>query len=74
MKCISTSAGDWLSLTAAPTFALMALLTLLVGDSHLVPLCTQAGQPSALTGMVPMYLLMAIFHLTPWFRLCSSGQ
>jgi len=65
----SLSAADWLSLAAAPTFALMALLTLSVGDSHWAALCSQAGRPSALTGMVPMYLLMAAFHMAPWFRL-----
>jgi hypothetical protein len=62
-------AADWLSLAAAPTFALMALLTALFGDSHLAALCTQAGPPSALTGMAPMYLLMTVFHVRPWLRL-----
>ena len=49
----------------------MALVTMLLGDSHSAALCTQAGQPSLLSGMAPMYLLMAAFHLTPWFRLTS---
>ena len=67
----SLRAADWLALSATPTFALMALLTALVGDSHAAMFCSQAGPPSALTGMMPMYLLMAAFHLPPWFRLAK---
>ena len=65
----SLGAADWLSLAAAPVFALMALLTALASDSHAAPLCAQAAQPWAFSGMVPMYLLMTAFHLAPWFRL-----
>ena len=61
-------AADGLSLAAAPTFALMALLTVLAGEGHTAPLCTQAGEPWMLSGMAPMYLLMAAFHLAPWLR------
>ena len=64
----SLGAADWLSLAATPTFALMAVLTVLAGDTHAVPLCTQAGHPWMLSGMAPMYLLMAAFHLAPWLR------
>ena len=62
-------AGErWLALAAAPIFALMALLTAVAGDGH-TALCSQVGQPSMIAGMVPMYLLMATFHLAPWFRI-----
>lgn len=64
----SLGAAQWLSLAAAPTFALMALLTALAGGSHAAPLCTEAAGPWALSGMAPMYLLMAAFHLAPWLR------
>lgn len=64
--------SDWLSLAAAPTFALMALITLLAGDHHSAPLCSQGGAPSVLTGMAPMYLVMALFHLVPWLRLRTA--
>ncbi|MER9137975.1 hypothetical protein NKI20_17020 [Mesorhizobium sp. M0830] len=62
--------ADWLCLTAAPTFAVMALLTCIFsGDAAM--LCTGS---SPLTGMAPMYLLMSAFHLAPWLRVISGRQ
>lgn len=55
----------WLSLAAAPTFAMMSLLTAIADDGS--ALCSAAG-PSALSGMAPMYLLMSAFHLRPWLK------
>jgi hypothetical protein len=60
--------GDWLSLAAAPTFAIMALLTGLFGGKPDV-LCAVLEGTSPLSGMVPMYLLMSAFHLAPWLKL-----
>ena len=54
----------WLSLAAAPTFAIMALVAVAApGDM----LCGTLAGP--LQGMVPMYALMSAFHLAPWLRL-----
>jgi hypothetical protein len=64
----SHGAADWLSLAAAPTFALMALLTLAGGAPDM--LCSA----SPLTGMVPMYLLMSAFHAAPWLKLILRRQ
>ncbi|MDI4236157.1 hypothetical protein OZ411_25425 [Bradyrhizobium sp. Arg237L] len=61
-------AADWLSLAAAPTFAVMALLTGVVGGAPDM-LCSQGTSPFA--GMVPMYVLMSAFHLGPWLRLIA---
>jgi hypothetical protein len=66
-------AADWLHLAAAPTFALMALMTGVLGGGPVDVLCS-AGHGSALTGMVPMYLLMSAFHSTPWLKLVSSRR
>ncbi|NOJ40782.1 hypothetical protein HCN58_14420 [Bradyrhizobium sp. WSM 1791] len=58
----------WLSLAAAPTFAIMALLTAVVGGGPLDALCS-AANASPVGGMVPMYLLMTAFHSAPWLKL-----
>ena len=65
-------AADWISLSAAPTFAIMALLTGVFGGGPLYMLCSAAHDASPLSGMVPMYLLMSAFHLSPWLKLVSS--
>jgi hypothetical protein len=65
---IALGAAGWLSLAAAPTFAIMALLTGVLGGGSPDLICS-AGHAAALTGMVPMYLLMSAFHLAPWLKL-----
>jgi hypothetical protein len=50
--------ADWLCLAAAPTFAIMALLTGVLGGGRPDMLCSAAQDASALSGMVPMYLLI----------------
>jgi hypothetical protein len=60
-----------LSLAAAPTFAIMALLTALGGDSMPDMLCSATHGASPLSGMAAMYVLMTAFHSAPWLRLIS---
>src|SRR3954452_13327364 len=67
----ATGVADWLYLAAAPTFAIMALLTAVSGGGS--PLCSMASA-SPLTGMVPIYLLMSAFHLPPWLKLISGWR
>jgi hypothetical protein len=62
-------AAECLSLAAAPTFAVMALLTAVLGGGSLAMLC---GAASPLTGMIPMYILMSAFHAAPWLKLISN--
>ena len=66
-------AADWLSLAAAPTFAIMALLTAVLGGATMDAICS-AAHDAPLSGMVPMYLLMSAFHLSPWLNLLSSRR
>ena len=62
-------AAGWLSLAAAPAFAIMALLTGLGAWGAPVALCSAAHDASPLSGMALMYVLMCVFHLAPWLRL-----
>jgi hypothetical protein len=65
--------AKWLCLAATPTFAIMALMTSVLGGGPMDMLCS-AGHGSPLTGMVPMYLLMSAFHSAPWLKLVSSRR
>jgi hypothetical protein len=67
-------AAHWLSLAAAPTFAIMALLTGVPGGGMPDILCAAAQGASPLSGMAVMYLLMSAFHLAPWLKLVSSRR
>jgi hypothetical protein len=67
-------AADWLCLAAAPTFAIMALLTGVLGGGAPDVLCSVAQGASPLSGMVPMYLLMSAFHSAPWLKLIAGRQ
>ena len=64
--------AEWLSLAAAPTFAAMALLSVIGGAPDM--LCLAVNGASPLSGMVPMYLLMSLFHSTPWLRVLSGSR
>lgn len=68
----AAGAVHFLSLAAAPTFAIVGLVT---GSFDVAPpdlLCTAAQHASSLNGMVVMYSLMTVFHSTPWLKLISG--
>jgi hypothetical protein len=67
-------AAEWLCLAAAPSFAIMALVTGVVGVGPQPMLCSFAQDPSPLSGMVPMYVLMSAFHSAPWLKLISRRR
>jgi hypothetical protein len=64
-------AADFLSLAAAPIFAIMALLTGIAGGGAMEALCSAAHGARWLGGMVPMYALMSALHLGPWLKLAG---
>ena len=66
-------ASDYLRLAAAPTFAVMALLSGVVGGPNDL-LCSAAHDVSRLSGMAAMYLLMSIFHSPAWLQLIFSRR
>src|SRR5258708_22902759 len=67
-------AADWVGLAAAPTFAIMALLTGVLGGGKMAMICGTAQAPSSIGGMVPMYLLMSGFHSAPWLKLIANRR
>jgi hypothetical protein len=68
------SAADWVCFAAAPTFAIMALLTAVLGGGRQDMLCSATQHASPLSGMVWMYMLMSAFHSAPWLKLISSRR
>lgn len=72
LNAATLGAAKWLGLAAAPTFAIMALLTGVLGEGMPAMLCSHDASP--LSGMAAMYGLMSAFHLTPWLKLMSGRQ
>jgi hypothetical protein len=66
------SSAELLGFAAAPSFAVMALVTVAVGVGAPNVLCSLDVSP--LSGMVPMYLLMTVFHSGPWLNLISGSR
>ena len=58
--------ANLLCLAAAPSFALMALLSAIGGGAD--PICAAGGPGFHAGGMGAMYLMMSAFHLPPWLR------
>jgi hypothetical protein len=69
----TSDVSRWLGLAAAPSFAIMGLWTALVG---VPPDIMCMAMPAALPigGMTLMYLLMSVFHLSPWLTLIASRR
>ena len=60
----------WLALAASPTFALMAWIA--ANDAPPMAFCSSGSDFLPLDGMTVMYLLMSLFHLSPWLKLASG--
>jgi len=63
-------AAGWLALAASPTFAFMAWVA--ANNPSPMPLCSSAPGILPIDGMTAMYLLMSVFHLSPWLNLASG--
>ena len=65
-------AADWLSLAATPTFATMAIASRILDANHSAMLCSMPHNASSMSGMVPMYMLMSVFHSAAWLKLIGK--
>lgn len=63
-------AAQWLGLAASPTFALMTWIA--ASDAPRSAICSSASGMLPIDGMTWMYLLMSLFHLSPWLKLASG--
>jgi len=72
MKRMRIDSTRMLSLAAAPTFALMALVA--AGDALPSAFCAAGSRLLPFDGMTAMYVLMTLFHLPPWFGLLRQGE
>ncbi len=61
--------AGWLALVASPTFALMAWIA--ANDASPMVLCSSGPSMLPIDGMTAMYLLMSLFHLSPWLKLAG---
>ena len=66
----AVDAAGRLRFAAAPTFALMAWISA-VGPSGMT-MCSAASAFMPIDDMALMYVLMSLFHLSPWLKLLSA--
>lgn len=62
--------ADWLGLAAAPTFALMAGIS--AAGSPGTMMCSAVPTFVPINDMALMYLLMSLFHVSPWLKFLSG--
>ncbi|GGE49623.1 hypothetical protein GCM10007276_28450 [Agaricicola taiwanensis] len=61
-----------LGFAATPTFALMAWISAVSSPGMIM--CSVASPLVPINDMALMYLLMSLFHLSPWLKLLSRGS
>ena len=71
---LASRAADWVCLVAAPSFAILALVTGFLEGGAADVLCMSAHGASPMGGMVPMYWLMSAFHAAPWLKLIARRR
>jgi hypothetical protein len=61
--------AGWLGLAASPSFALMAWIS---GNDVETMMGSSAHGMLPIGGMAWMYLLMSLFHVSPWLKVVSG--
>ena len=64
------NAASWIGLAGTPTFAIMAWVA--ATEAPRIAVCSSASGMPPINGMVWMYLLMSVFHVTPWLKLACD--
>ncbi len=59
-----------LGLAASPIFVLMAWIS--ANDMSQTVTCSSASSVLPMGGMAWMYLLMSLFHVSPWLKIASG--
>ena len=62
--------AGWLGLAASPTFAVMTWFTVANTPPSMMGASPSGGLP--IGGMSWMYILMCLFHLSPWLKLAAA--
>jgi hypothetical protein len=60
-------AAGWIGLAGSPTFAIMAWAA--ATETPRIAVCSSASGMLPINGMTWMYLLMSVFHVSPWLKL-----
>jgi len=63
--------ADRLRLAAAPTYAFMAVVTGIFGESPKDMVRMAVHHTPPMSGMVSMYALMSVLHAVPWLKLIA---
>ena len=66
LRAPATNTAGWLGLAAAPTFASMAGIS--ASGSPATMICSTVLAVVPIDDMALMYLLMSLFHLSPWLK------
>jgi hypothetical protein len=72
LSAMAFDIANWLRLAAAPSYAIMALVTATFGESPKDVICMATHHTPPLCSMAWMYMLRSVFHAGPWLKLIAN--